>query len=94
MKMMTELEQGMKKRGYVRCPNVSARWYQAYSGGKRPPFPLEIRVTDAIWLVTARYGQTVRDEIIPLMRFDTAEALERYIDRNGVVVEQGPNVWD
>lgn len=91
---MNELENAMFQAGFARDANVSTRWYRAWSGAKREPFPLEIRVTDAIWIVTSRYGKTTYDEIIPLLKFNGPLDLIEYLERNGQVQQPGPNVWD
>lgn len=93
---MNALEHSMFSRGWVRCPNNAHRWYAGSAGKQEPVFPLELRVTDAVWLVTSRYGEHGRD-IIPLMRFNGPDDLEQYLKENGRRSEAAAafsNSWD
>lgn len=92
---MSSLESAMFAAGWVRCPNNALRWYAGSAGKLEPVFPLELRVTDEIWLVTYRYADPAR-EVIPLMCFgQSVDALETYLKSNGRPCEVGgPNVAD
>ena len=95
MNALTPLETDMRANGFVRCPNVFNRWYAGSAGMAEPVFPLELRVTDAIWLVTRAYGQT--SDIIPLMRFDSAQSLNQYLQDNHRIAQAAAafsNSWD
>jgi hypothetical protein len=96
---LTPIEQDMFSHGFVRCPNIDRRWYAGHSGLKEPAYPMELRVSDAIWLVTSAYGNMTDREarLVPLMRFEKAEELLTYLERNGRVSEAGAafsNSWD
>jgi hypothetical protein len=92
---MTKLEQEMRAAGFVRSPTNEHRWYAACSASLGPVFPLDIRVTDAIWIVTARYGKTINEETIPLLKFDRVEQLTDYLKTHGKPrTVEGGNVWD
>lgn len=87
----------MFRSGWVRCPNREHRWYAGSAGKLEPVFPLELRVTDKVWLVTSRYADAPHreEDLIPIMAFDTPTELEDYLSRNGRKSEVGgPNVWD
>lgn len=94
---MNEIETAMFNSGWVRCPNNPARWYAGSAGKLEPVFPLELRVTDAIWLVTSPYGNLLERKDVPLMRFDNPASLEEYLSRNGKKAEAAApfsNSWD
>ena len=92
---MNTLEQSMFDAGFRRCPNCDTRWYAGWSGRLEPAYPMELRVTDAIWLVTKPYANVT--DLVPLMRFETVASLDDYLTRNGRVSEALPafaNGWD
>lgn len=95
---MTTLENDFVKMGWARCPNKSTRWYAAGPGKLEPVFPLEVRVTDKIWVVTKRYGYQDTTEI-PLLAFENVESFNNYLKENGRESKPGAspgvnNVWD
>lgn len=82
--------------GFVRDPNNEKRWYAGHAGKLEPVFPLEIFVTDKIWLCVRKYGDAC-GEFIPLMAFNAPNDLEGYLDRNGKPSEVAAaysNSWD
>lgn len=94
--LMTTIEQSMWDAGFARSPNEPTKWYAGSAGMKEPAFPLELRITDAIWLVTRPYGQEPK-EVIPLMRFDDVAGLKAYLAGNHRIAQAGApfsNAWD
>jgi len=78
--------------GYCRDPN-EAEWYPCWGGAKRPCHPLSIRLIDgAVWIVTSTYGNL--SDVVRLLKFEQVAHLVEWIDRNGVLVTDGANVWD
>lgn len=95
---MTELEQAMGRAGFFRCPNNAARWYAGSFAVKSPARPFELRVTDAIWMVTYPYGKFNESDVVPVLCFgQNVDELTNYLARNGVSYEALPaysNSWD
>ena len=86
---MTTLESEMFADGFVRCPNVPERWYPGHAGKLQPVFPMELRVTDKIWLVASSYGDH-SGKPWPLMGFESVKELNSYLIRNGKKSEALP----
>lgn len=85
-----ELEASLVKNGFCRSPNNWQSWYRGCSAFKRPAYPLEIRLPNQLWIAV----KNQQGEWVYLMQFATVEQLIEYLDRNGVIVEAGANVWD
>lgn len=83
---LTALEREMFDDGWVRDPNCFERWYASCAGKLEPVFPLQLRVSDKVWLVTRRYGHG-ETEFIPLMAFSGPKSLNEYLSRNGKKAE-------
>ncbi len=93
-----QLEAEALAAGYYRSPNDARRWY---AGGPNRPtvaHPLDVHITDAVWLVAHRYGEPA--DIVPLCRFETfAEYLQYCLDygtksKGGSYGNNVTNVWD
>ena len=95
---MNTLETEMFSAGYCRSPNNPVQWYAAGPGIMKPPFPIEINVTDKIWLVARPYGEPVN--VIGLMAFESVPSFLDFLKRYGKPSEGGmqgndvTNVWD
>lgn len=93
---MNSLENKMFADGFVRDPNKLDRWYAGHAGKLEPVFPLELRVTDKVWIVARGYANCGPD-VVPLLAFDGPEDLNRYLSSNGHQAEAAAafsNSWD